>query len=333
MATLGTPLEYAGDLVSGRRLFIKRDDLTGLGMGGNKARKAEMLCGDALASNCDLLVTVGAAQSNHARVTAAAGARCGVETHLVLGGSTPEHRSGNQLLSQLFGAELHDAGTDSWKALAVTMSELVDGWRASGRRPYVIPMGGSSPVGASAFVLAWHEFRDQLADLPGEVSTVVVTSSTGGTHAGLVAGRALFGGPQILAIDVAKESKDLAGDTVALARSTLKLLGASESVDRGDVVVDGDHIGEGYAIPTEAADAAIRGLGCAGGWVLDRVYTGKGFAGLLAHDAAGTLGDGDVVFWHTGGQPSVFALAGAPPPKRTPPILKQPPRATIMESQ
>ncbi len=313
LATLPTPLESARTLPSGRRLLIKRDDLTGLGIGGNKARKAEMLCAEAVTAGADALVTVGAAQSNHARVTAAAGARLGLETHLVRGGSSAGPRQGNQLLAELFGATLHDGATDSWTELARRMDDLVAELRSAGRRPYAVPLGGSTAVGASAFVLAWCELLEQLDCEHHDVAAVVIASSTGGTHAGMLAGRALFGGPPVVAIDVAKASDDLAGDTRQLADETLALLGSAEHVNPADVLVDPRFVGPAYAVPTPEAHAALVGLARCGGWVLDRVYSAKGFAGLPAREAEESFGDGDVVFWHTGGQPALFAAGGAPP--------------------
>ena len=321
LATLPTPLESAGVLPSGRRLFIKRDDLTGLGMGGNKARKLETLCAEAIAQRSDLLVTVGAAQSNHARVTAAAGARLGIETHLVLGGDSAA-REGNQMLSMLFGAHIHDAGTDSWPELQRVMDELVQTWSSAGRRPYAIPIGGSTATGAAAFVTAWRELLGQLNSSGSPlIAAIVVASSTGGTHAGMIAGRQLYGGPPVLAIDVAKESPDLGARTLCLANDTLALLGVDDRVDRSMVNVDQSFAGENYAVPTTEADAAMLGLARSGGWVLDRVYTAKAFAGLLSYDRDDRFADGDVVFWHTGGQPAVFAAHGTPTPDGTLAVL------------
>lgn len=311
LATLPTALEAAGRLPSGRRLLLKRDDLSGLGMGGNKARKLEMLCFDAVAHGADLLLTVGAAQSNHARVTAAAGARLGLETHLVLGGSAGAVE-GNQLLSALSGAHLHYTGTDSWADLATTSHALEQQFREAGRTPYLMPIGGSTAVGASAFVLAWDELLAQITAGAHHVGAVVVSSSTGGTHAGLVAGAAVLGGPTIIAIDVAKESNDLAGDTLRLARETLHLVRGDRTLSATDVHVDDRFVGTAYAVPTPEADAAMLGLARSGGWVLDRVYTAKGFAGLLQLDREGALPAGDVVFWHTGGQPALFSAGGRP---------------------
>lgn len=320
LAALPTALEVAGRLPSGRRLLVKRDDLSGLGMGGNKARKLEMLCFDALAQGADLLLTVGAAQSNHARVTAAAGARLGIETHLVLGGQAGRVE-GNQLLSTMFGAQLHFADSESWADLATMSLALEQRFRRAGRTPYVMPIGGSTALGASAFVLAWDELLGQLAGRRDHVGSVVVSSSTGGTHAGMVAGRALLGGPAIIAIDVAKESNDLAADTLRLASETMLVAGTDRRIDAADVHVDGRFVGAGYAVPTGEADAAMVGLARSGGWVLDRVYTAKGFAGLLSLDGEGALPDGDVVFWHTGGQPALFSDGGQPPFDLTPRVL------------
>lgn len=321
MATLPTPLESAGTLRSGRRLLLKRDDLTGLGMGGNKARKLETLCAHAIAQGCDLLVTVGASQSNHARVTAAAGARLGLETHIVLGGRAAV-REGNQLLATLFGAHIHDAGTDSWPELRRIMDDMVQTWKAAGRKPYAMPIGGSTWIGALGFLLAWRELLDQLSQAGSPaVAGVVVASSTGGTHAGMLAGRQLFGGPPIYAMDVAKESADLGKLARCLADQALAGLGLDDRVDHAAVHVDASFAGADYAVPTAEADAAMLGLARSGGWVLDRVYTAKAFAGLVQYDRDGRFGDGDVVFWHTGGQPAVFAAHGAPTSDGTPPVL------------
>jgi 1-aminocyclopropane-1-carboxylate deaminase/D-cysteine desulfhydrase-like pyridoxal-dependent ACC family enzyme len=315
LATLPTPLEPGGRLpgAGGARLFVKRDDLTGLGMGGNKARKLEFLCGQAKAAGADLLVTVGAAQSNHARLTAAAGARLGLETHLVLGGPPPAAPAGNQLLAALFGAVMHYPGTDDWDALEAHMGDRIAAWETADRRPYGMPVGGSTPAGARGFLLAWAELLDQCAALGVEPAVVVIATSSGGTHAGMLAGRALLGGPAVLAIAVAKTRADLAAHALDLAARTLVEGGMDGSVEAGDVHVDDSFQGPAYAVPTVEADEAVR-FAARRGWVLDRVYTAKAFAGLLAYARQGRLPPGDVVFWHTGGQPALFAPGGAPSP-------------------
>lgn len=311
LATLPTPIEPGGSIMGTRRLFVKRDDLTGLGMGGNKARKLEFLTAHALNEGADLFVTVGAGQSNHARMTAAAGTRLGVETHLVLGGGRPDSLAGNQLLSSLFGAHLHYHLTDDWDELSASMQKLVEGWRAEGRKPYAMPIGGSTSVGALGFVAAWREFLDQCEAAGIHPGVVVHATSSGGTHAGMLAGRALFGGPPILAIAVAKTAGDLGSHAQALAEESLELLGAPTSVVTGDVWIEGRYQGDAYAVPTAAGDDALW-WAARRGWVLDRVYTAKALSGLFGEAERGTLPPGDVVFWHTGGQPSVFAPGGAP---------------------
>ena len=305
----------------GARLWVKRDDLTGLGMGGNKARKLEFLCGAAQAAGARSLVTVGAAQSNHCRMTAAAGAVLGLEVHLVLSGERTDAPVGNQLLSSLFGAQLHftGAGESAWGELEIACEALTEELQDAGAAPFTMPIGGSTPVGAAGYALAFDELMDQCRQHGFEPAAVVHTSSSGGTHAGLVAGRALARAegrqvPEVLAIGVAKGVNLGLPDIVGLAGDTLELIGRARTLlSEDDVGIDVGWIGEDYAIPTDAGDAAIRWAARHGGWVLDRVYSGKGMAGLLGNAAAGRWPDGsDVVFIHTGGVPAVFAPGGVP---------------------
>jgi D-cysteine desulfhydrase family pyridoxal phosphate-dependent enzyme len=313
LALLPTPLEEGPAHGRGGRIWCKRDDLTGLGMGGNKARKLELLCGDALGDGADTLVTVGGAQSNHCRMTAAAGARLGLEVHLVLGGRPPLEHTGNQLLAELFGAHLHFAGTHDWAALEQARAALSAELAHEGRRVATIPIGGSTALGALGFVLAYHELLGQLDAAGLDPAAVVHTSSSGGTHAGLVAGRALAGhGPPVVAIAVAKGVAVDPLTIAALATESLELVGAPVRVTEADVEVHDRWLGPGYEVPTAEADAAIRWAATHAGWVLDRTYTGKGFAGLRGLVGEGRFDDRDVVFWHTGGQPALFAPGGMP---------------------
>lgn len=316
LALLPTPLDRSlTALPGGATLLVKRDDLTGLGLGGNKARKLEPLCAAALAEGCDVLVTVGGGQSNHCRMTAAAGARLGLPVHLVLGGDAPAALTGNQILMDLFGAELHFAGTHDWGRLTQRSEELLGELRAEGRHPTLIPIGGSTPVGASAFAAAYAELLDQL---DGPVDAIVHTSSSGGTHAGLLAGQAIARAegrpaPRIVAIAVAKDVVLDISYVTALADQTLDHMGVLQSVHPADVEVDGRWVGPGYEVPTPEGDEAIRWAATHGGWVLDRTYSGKGFAGLLGHAREGRWSENDtVVFWHTGGAPALFTPDGAP---------------------
>jgi 1-aminocyclopropane-1-carboxylate deaminase/D-cysteine desulfhydrase-like pyridoxal-dependent ACC family enzyme len=292
LATLPTPLERGPELPGGARLWVKRDDLTGLGAGGNKARKLEFLCGEAQAAGARSLVTVGAGQSNHCRMTAAAGAVLGLETHLVLAG------------------------------LEIAREALTDELIEQGVAPHSIPMGGSTAAGALGYVAAFEETMDQCAAAGFQPHAIVVTSSSGGTHAGLVAGRARRQAeghlvPDIVAIGVAKGVVLGQPPIATLARDALRLLGsgarALDAVRDDDIVVDGRFMGDDYATPTPAGDDAVRWAAQHGGWVLDRTYTGKGFSGLLGLAAEGRWPAGaDVVFVHTGGMPALFAPGGAP---------------------
>ena len=303
------------------RLWVKRDDLTGLGMGDNKARKLEFLCGAAVAQGAGTLVTVGAAQSNHCRMTAAAGALLGLDVHLVLAGDRPDTPTGNQLLSTLFGAHLHYTGAEEshWGELEIAREALTDELRAGGAAPYPIPIGGSTDVGAVGYAVGFIELMEQCRRQALNPVAIVHTSSSGGTHAGLVAGRAVWRElghdvPEVLAVGVAKGVNIGMPDIVELSSDVVELIGYRRSlVTEGDVNIDPNWIGDDYAIPTEAGDDAIRWAARHGGLVLDRIYTGKGFAGLLGNAAAGRWReDSAVVFIHTGGAPALFAADGAP---------------------
>jgi len=326
LATLPTPLERGPQLAGGARLWVKRDDLTGLGGGGNKARKLEFLCGEAVAAGARSLVTVGAGQSNHCRMTAAAGARLGLEVHLVLSGTAPPAggATGNQLLSRLFGAQLHYTGADDahWGELEIARVALAAELGGEGLAPASIPIGGSTAVGAVGYAVAMIELLEQCSVAGVEPAAVVCTSSSGGTHAGLLAGRALLAAagravPEIVAVGVAKGVNLGHPDVAALANEALALIAAGGSAPAGevtddDVEIDTRWMGDDYATPTEAGDAAIRWAATTGGWLVDRTYTGKGLSGLLGLDREGRFVDRDVVFLHTGGWPALFAERGVP---------------------
>ena len=320
LATLPTPLEEGPVLPGGARLWVKRDDLTGLGGGGNKARKLEFLCGDAVGQGATALVTVGAAQSNHCRMTAAAGAVLGLETHLVLSGHREERLTGNQLLSTLFGAQLHFTGAEEshWGELEIERELLTERLREEGETPYSVGIGGSSDIGAIGYAAAFLELMDQCDRRGIAPRAVVVTSSSGGTHAGVLAGRALraaSGGevPDVVAIGVAKGVNMGLPDIVELADASLARLDVAPRVAADDVEVDARWLGDDYAVPTEAGDDAVRWAARHGGWIMDRTYSGKGLSGLLGRAAEGRYGAGDdVVFVHTGGWPALFAPGGAP---------------------
>ena len=316
LATLPTHLERGPVLAGQSQLWVKRDDLTGLGMGGNKARKLEFLCGAAVATGADCLITVGAGQSNHCRMTAAAGAMLGLEVHLVLAGDRPKVLEGNQLLSERFGAHQHftGAGPAEWGLLEIAREDLTAELQAQGLKPYSIPIGGSTAVGALGYIVAYQEIVEQAVALNLSPKTIVFTSSSGGTHAGLVAGRAHMRAvgrndvlPNLLAIGVAKGVVAGFPSVKELAQESLAIAGLPGDVLDEDVEVDARWLGEDYAIPTDASRAAITWAAHNGAWVLDDVYTAKGMAGLLGNATQGRWASGeDVIFIHTGGSPEVF---------------------------
>jgi len=320
LATTPTPLEQGPVIAGGARLWVKRDDLTGLGGGGNKARKLDFLCGDALAVGARALVTVGAAQSNHCRMTAAAGARLGMEVHLVLSGDEPDVATGNQLLSVLFGAQLHFTGAaqSHWGELEIARELLTGELSGAGLAPYSIPIGGSTAVGALGYAAAFIEMLDQFDASGIEPSTVVFTSSSGGTHAGLLAGRAaaVAAGrtvPGIVAIGVAKGVNIGLPNIADLANQTLDLMALTDvRIDPVDVEVDTRWIGDDYAVPTAAGDNAVCWAAANGGWLCDRTYSGKGLSGALGLAEEGRFADEDIVFIHTGGWPALFSADGVP---------------------
>jgi D-cysteine desulfhydrase family pyridoxal phosphate-dependent enzyme len=294
-ALLPTPIEPAPRLaraldMDDDALWVKRDDLTGVGGGGNKVRKLAYLAADALAQGCDVLVTGGGRQSNHCRTTAAVANRIGLDCTLVLGSDPVEVPSGNVLLDVLFGADIEWAGAIGYHELNAAIDEAAERLRAAGRRPYAMPIGGASPVGEQGYAAAAAELLAQLPD----VELVVTAGGSGGTHAGLAMGFGDHG--KVLGVDVGARP-DLAEFVAAAA------VGAT-----GDVQVDGSQVGAGYAMATAAGrEAADLFAGCEG-LIVDPVYTAKAAAGLVAARREGRIGrDTRTVFLHTGGMPALFS--------------------------
>ncbi len=299
-------------------MWIKRDDLTGLALGGNKARKLEFLCGEALDAGANCLITVGASQSNHCRMTAAAGAVMGIETHLVLSGERPAKFTGNQLLSDRLGALQHFNGAPAalWGVLEIAREELTEELEAQGLRTFSIPIGGSTPHGALGYVVAFEELLHQCDEISLRPAAIVVTSSSGGTHAGLVAGRAWLRSrdphrhlPEVVAVGVAKGVIAGMPSISELASATLRLADLPGEVLADDVIIASDWIGPDYAVPTRESRDAQQWAAGRLGILLDDVYTAKGMAGLLGMVEGGRWKAGDdVIFIHTGGHPEIFAL-------------------------
>lgn len=313
-----TPLERMErlvDLPGGPELWIKRDDQLGLAGGGNKTRKLEFLVADALAAGADTLITTGAVQSNHCRLTLAAAVREGLKCWLLLEervpGSYDPSAGGNNLLFRLLGAErirVVPAGTDLAAGMAAMSEELA----GMGRRGYVVPGGGSNPLGALGYVACGFELLQQAFDGGQPIDHVVCASGSGGTHAGIVAAMAAAGsGIPVTGISVRAPAAAQETKIRDLARATLALLGADVPLPDDAVTVLDDQVGPGYSLPTPAMVEAVHLLASREGILLDSVYTGKAMAGLLDLVRKGRFGAGErVVFLHTGGAPSLSAFAG-----------------------
>jgi D-cysteine desulfhydrase len=314
LAHLPTPIEELKSLsreLGGPELLIKRDDQTGLAFGGNKTRKLEFLVGQALEQGADTLVTAGAAQSNHCRQTAAAAARAGLRCELLLNGTKPELPNGNLLLDELLGARIHWIQVSQRGA---KLRELPDQLRKEGRKPYVIPVGGSNGVGATGYVLAIIELVEQLDGLNRRVDHVVLASSSGGTQAGIVVGAKATGfDGKLHGVSVDKGDRDgtpYEHELTDIANETAKYIGFDAQFTAEDFNVDYRYLGGGYGVVSDLEREAIRRLGSREGIVLDPVYTGRSMGALIDLIRKKTFRpDETVLFWHTGGAPALFAYA------------------------
>jgi L-cysteate sulfo-lyase len=302
--------------LGGPRLWIKRDDCTGLSSGGNKTRKLEFLMGEALALGADTVITQGATQSNHARQTAAAAAKLGLECHLLLedrtGYTSADYTlNGNVLLDRLHGATVSKRAKDT--NMNAQMEELAAELRARGRKPYVIPGGGSSPVGALGYVNCALEIVHQANERGLAIGHVVLATGSAGTQAGFVTGLAAMNAPiPVLGISVRAPKEKQEANVLALAQRTAEHLGAPGVVRSEHIVASSDHVGAGYGLPTDAMRDAVRLMAQLEGILLDPVYTGKGFAGLIDLVRQGFFpANSDVVFLHTGGSAGLFGYADA----------------------
>jgi len=314
-----TPLEPMHNLsrhLGGPAIWIKRDDCTGLSTGGNKTRKLEFLMAEAVEQGADTVVTQGATQSNHARQTAAAAAKLGLACHILLedrtGYSEPAYvHNGNVLLDRLHGATVskRPGGAD----MQAEMEALADELRERGRKPYVIPGGGSNPVGALGYVNAALELVYQAGDQGLRIDRVVHATGSAGTQAGLVTGlRATSSGIPVLGIGVRAPKEKQEANVLALAERTAELVGAPGVVRREDVTAECGYVGQGYGLPTQAMVEAVRLVAEKEGILLDPVYTGKGMAGLIDLVTRGEFDRKEnLVFLHTGGSAALFGYPDA----------------------
>jgi len=309
-----TPIEKLSrlsKLLGGPDIYIKRDDLLGLTGGGNKTRKLEFLVADALAQGADTLITFGAIQSNHCRLTAAAAAQEGLKCRLVLEEAIPNTYSptntGNNLLFHLLGVEKFirppaDCDPD------VELQKAADQARAEGRKPYIIGIGGSNPIGATGYAACAQETLAQLFDMGINLDAFITPSGSTGTHAGLIAGFwGLNSQIPVVGINVSRDRPAQEKKCYDLLCATTKRLGISQTPPRSTVECLDDYVGEGYTIPTEPMKEAVRLLAAAEGILLDPVYTGKAMAGLIDLVKKRRFQKGqNIMFLHTGGAPAIY---------------------------
>ena len=316
LAHLPTPLEpmpRISEHLGGPNLWIKRDDCTGLSSGGNKTRKLEFLMADAVERGADTIITQGATQSNHARQSCAAAARLGMESHILLEDRTGFHddaytHNGNVLLDQLHGAtiSLRPAASD----MNAEMELLAQQLRDDGKKPYIIPGGGSNEIGALGYVNAAFEMTHQANERSLRIDHLVHATGSAGTQAGLVVGmQAMNSGIPVYGVSVRAPKAKQEENVFGLAQRTLDFMGLAQSlVPRDSVVANSDYVGDGYGLPTDSMVEAVKMLASYEGILLDPVYSGKGFAGLIDLIRKGHFKkDENVVFLHTGGSVSLFA--------------------------
>jgi D-cysteine desulfhydrase family pyridoxal phosphate-dependent enzyme len=306
------PLERLSGHLGGPAIYVKRDDLTGLGGGGNKVRKLEYLVADAIEQGADTLVTIGGVQSNHVRQTAAAAAKIGLSCVVILEDAVerkhPEYLfSGNVLLDRMFGAEIHrlERGEPTDDAIATILSAISH----RGNKPYFIPVGGSTALGALGYVTAAGEMARQLDDHEMENATIVLPTGSAGTHAGLLAGFAELGRfEEVIGIAVSADQVTKENLVHTLVKETLSLLSSVHEIDPLRIRVEDRYVGPGYGLPTDKMLEAVQLTARLEGLLLDPVYTGKAMAGLIDLVVRGELTTKDnIIFLHTGGSPALFA--------------------------
>lgn len=305
-AHLPTPIEEMPRLsaeLGGPRLFIKRDDQTGLALGGNKTRKLEFLVAEAQDQRARVMISAGAMQSNHCRQTAAAAARFGMECILVLNGKHPEQPSANLMLDFLFNADV--VWVEDRKDRDAVLQHTYETALANGSQPYLVPYGGSSPTGALGYAFAVEELMQQKL----KPDWIIFGTSSGGTHAGLTLGARLFNcEAKILGISIDEPVRALKANVSALASDASEKLGARIQFSGDDVLANDDYCQSGYGVFGEQEREAINLFAGKEGLLLDPVYTGRAAAGMIDLIRRGVIQKNEtVLFWHTGGQPALFA--------------------------
>ncbi len=305
---LPTPLYKLNRLSNelGKNIYIKRDDLIGIGLGGNKVRKLEFLLADAQKNGADVVLTAGGPQSNHAMLTAACAAQLGMRCILVLkkrGALT----GGNQILNQIYGAQVYFVDTDSYDDVYAEMHHMMEELKQEGHTPYFIPVGGSVPLGSLGYVNCAKEIANQAKEMEVDFDSIVSATGSGGTYAGLTYGAKLFM-PSVKSIGIGICDDPFEEITFDLMNGLKELLQSDVPVEREDIHIH-FHIGPGYSIPSPEGCAAVRRLARSEGILADPVYTGKALAGFFQMLEQGYFhNDKNILFVHTGGAGALFAV-------------------------
>ena len=310
-----TPIQYLSrlsELLKGPQIYVKRDDLNILGGGGNKLRKLEFFLGDAIAQGADTIITTGATQSNHARLTAASSRKAGLECELVLSHTVPRYdvdylTNGNILLDQLFGANIHKLDREDNQAEFV--QELYKKLRQQGKSPYIIPTGGSNALGCLGYVCCIDEIAKYSAKNQLKFNYITVVNGSSGTHAGLMAGVKAFNYPTtVIGYTVVRPIQETLPITLDIANKGLQLFAPALAITSEDIILDDNYLGDGYGIPSIAMQEAVQLMAQTEGLLLDPVYTGKAFAGVLSDIRSGKFRPSDkLLFIMTGGSVGLHA--------------------------
>ncbi len=315
LAQLPTPiekLERISKIFEGPQIYIKRDDLTGVGMTGNKVRKLEFLLAEALQNKCDYVITCGGYQSNHARATAVAAAKVGLKCLLVLRNSMSAPLEGNLFIDRLVGAEFEYITPEEYMRVDNVMLGISEKLKAKGHKPYVIPEGGSNEVGSLGYLKATEELAHQIKSLKLRIEHIIVPVGSGGTYAGLLLGKFLYDLPvQIHGINVCDDESYFINKISGLLKDMQKRYKLALKIDKKDISIIDGYVGKGYGLSSQEEIDTIKKVGRAEGVILDPVYTGKAMFGLSDQIRQGRFKPNEnVLFIHTGG---IFGLF----PKKT----------------
>jgi D-cysteine desulfhydrase family pyridoxal phosphate-dependent enzyme len=293
------------------RIFMKRDDLTGTGLGGNKNRKLDFVMAKAQELGSDVVITWGGVQSNHCRQALSVAKYLGMDCYLLLTGDEPKVRQGNLLVYTIMGAEIYVLGSDESVQPEVVAQELADKLRKEDRKPFVVPVGASTPLGAVGYVESMQEAAMQAEEMGISFGHAFLPTGSAGTQAGAIVGAALYSpSTKVHGVSVSRSSDEQAKKVAEVVSETLAFLDISETVRLDDVIIHDEYYGTQYGVPTKEGNEAIRLVARTEGILLDPVYTGKAMAGMLDLLKKGVLDETQaVLFFHTGGYPAIFAYA------------------------